>query len=357
MMKIVDKYLALEFIKPFFIVLFALTVVMISTFLFQLTDFIIIKKIPVLTVVKLLFYKLPSFVVETLAMAVLFSTLLALSRLVKDSEYTALRMGGITFSRLLIPLLILGLLISGVTYILNERLVPWANTRYENIKDTLINKQQQPYLEKDLFFKGEQNKYYYIKKLNKRQNKANYILIYDLKNKQLLTAQNGTINSNLLQLQGGIISNLASDGYLQEQSNFSQKTIDLKRNITELINKQKKPSELNRSQLKQRIKVFKHSGLDTTKLLVEYHFKLAQSLACLIFVLIGAPLSIKSDRGRIVGIIISVVIIFVYYVLLSLSKSLGKNGLLTPFLAAWLPNLIFVLLGSSLIFREDNVIS
>ena len=152
-MKIIDKYLTLEFIKPFFIVLFALTVIMISTFLFQLTDFIIIKKVPVLTVIKLLLYKLPSFVVETLSMAVLFSTLLALSRLVKDSEYTALRMGGITFSRLIIPLLVLGLLISGVTYFLNERLVPWANTRYENIKDTLINQKEKPYLKKNIFFK------------------------------------------------------------------------------------------------------------------------------------------------------------------------------------------------------------
>ena len=356
-MKIIDKYLTLEFIKPFFIVLFALTVIMISTFLFQLTDFIIIKKVPVLTVIKLLLYKLPSFVVETLSMAVLFSTLLALSRLVKDSEYTALRMGGITFSRLIIPLLVLGLLISGVTYFLNERLVPWANTRYENIKDTLINQKEKPYLEEDLFFKGEQNKYFYIKKLDQREHKVNYVLIYDLKNSQLLTAQRGTVKDNILKLKGGIISELASDGYLEKQSEFNSKTIDLKRNITELINKQKKPSELNRSELKERIKIFKQSGLDTTKLLVEYHFKLAQSLACLIFVLIGAPLSIKSDRGRIVGIIISVVIIFVYYVLLSLSKSLGKNGLLTPFFAAWLPNLIFVILGSALIFKEDNVIS
>lgn len=330
---------------------------MISTFLFQLTDFIIIKKVPILTVVQLLFYKLPSFVVETLSMSVLFSTLLALSRLVKDSEYTALRMGGITFRRLLIPLLILGLLISGVTYLLNERLVPWANTRYENIKDTLINQKEKPYLEEDLFFKGEQNKYFYIKKLNKRKHQANYVLVYDLQNSQLLTAQRGTVENDILKLKNGIISKLASDGYLQEQGKFSSKAIDLKRNINELINKQKKPSELSRAELEERIRIFNHSGLDTTKLLVEYHFKLAQSLACLIFVLIGAPLSIKSDRGRIVGIIISVVIIFVYYVLLSLSKSLGKNGLLTPFFAAWLPNMLFVFLGSALIFREDNVIS
>ncbi|MGM0501823.1 MAG: LptF/LptG family permease, partial [Bacillota bacterium] len=190
-MKIIDKYLALEFIKPFFIVLFALTVIMISTFLFQLTDFIIIKKVPVVTVAKLLVYKLPSFVVETLSMAVLFSTLLALSRLVKDSEYTALRMGGITFARLLVPLLILGLLMSGVTYFLNEGLVPWAMTRYERIKETLVNQRDNPHLETDVFFKGEQNRYFHIKEFDNQTHRLDYILIYDLQDKKMITARKG----------------------------------------------------------------------------------------------------------------------------------------------------------------------
>ncbi|MGM0369029.1 MAG: LptF/LptG family permease [Bacillota bacterium] len=356
-MKIIDKYLAVEFIKPFFIVLFALTVIMISTFLFQLTDFIIIKEVPVTTVIKLLIYKLPSFVVETLAMAVLFSTLLSLSRLVKDSEYTALRMGGITFSRLLVPLLILGFLISGVTFFLNERIVPWATTRYETIKDTLVNQKEEPHLKKDIFFKGSNNRYFHIKKLNNKNNQIDYILIYDLKNEQLITAKSAKVAGTTINLQSGIISSLSNDGYLDSQSEFETEEIKLNTNLNKLINKQKESSELNRNELKRRIKVFRESGMATTKLLVEYHFKLAQSLACLIFVLIGAPLSIKSDRGRIVGVIISVVIIFIYYVLLSVAKSLGKNGMLNPFMAAWLPNLIFILLGSFLIFREDKVIT
>ena len=355
-MKIIDKYLALEFIKPFFIVLFALTVIMISTFLFQLTDFIIIKKVPIATVTKLLFYKLPSFVVETLSMSVLFSTLLALSRLVKDSEYTALRMGGITFVRLLVPLLILGLLISGVTYVLNERLVPWATTRYERIKDNLINQQDNPYLEQDIFFKTNQKQYFYIKSFDRKANKMNNILVYHPKQQQLLTAKFAQVKDNLINLQSVIVSKLNGDGYLKEEIQLQSKKLKLESNLDELINKQKNPSELNRAELKRRIEIFKQSGLDVTNLSVEYHFKLAQSLACLIFVLIGAPLSIKSDRGRIVGIIISVVIIFVYYVLLSIAKSLGKNALLDPFLAAWLPNFIFILLGSCLILKEDKVI-
>lgn len=356
-MKTIDKYLALEFIKPFFIVLFALTVIMISTFLFQLTDFIIIKEVPVITVLKLLLYRLPSFIVETLSMAVLFSTLLALSRLVKDNEYTALRMGSITFRRLVVPLLILALLISGVTYLLNERVVPWANTKYENIKDSLINEQGEPYLAKDIFFKSGQKRYFYLKSLDRRKNKVNHILIYNEAQNYLITAQQGSIKGDLLRIEQGIIAKLAPDGYLKEELNFRGKSIDLQRNLAELLEQQKKPAELNRGQLKQRIEIFKRSGLDATKLLVEYHFKLAQSLAALIFVLIGAPLSIKAKRGRIVGVIISVVIIFIYYVLLSLAKSLGKNGFLLPFFAAWLPNLVFVLLGSGLILREDNSIS
>ncbi|MGM0502953.1 MAG: LptF/LptG family permease, partial [Bacillota bacterium] len=258
---------------------------------------------------------------------------------------------------LLVPLLILGLLMSGVTYFLNEGLVPWGMTRYERIKETLVNQRDNPHLETDVFFKGEQNRYFHIKEFDNQTHRLDYILIYDLQDKKMVTARKGRAKGKIIYLRDGIISDLEDDGYLKQQSNFEAKTVNLERDLNQLMQQQKQSSELNRSELKRRIKVFKQSGLDATKLVVEYHFKLAQSLACLIFVLIGAPLSVKSEHGRIMGVIISVAIIFIYYILLSLSKSLGKNGLLIPFLAAWLPNLIFVLLGSYLIIREDKVIS
>ncbi|GAB6099458.1 LptF/LptG family permease [Halanaerocella petrolearia] len=354
-MKIIDRYLAIEFIKPFLLTLFALVIILISSFLFQLTDFIIIKKIPVRIVIKLLVYRVPRIMVKSFSMAVLFATLLSLSRLVKDNEFTALQMGGVKFSRLLVPLLLLGLVISLMTYWFNESIVPRANNKYQQVIKESVQKKKATARHKDLFFKGPNNRYFYLGQVNDQTRKVNNILVYtkQTESQNLISAKTGSFKEETLYLETGIKHRLERSEYVTGESKLEKVSFKIKRRLKELYSRKKKPEELNRAQLKERIKLLADSGIDTKKLKVEYHFKLAQSLASLIFILIGAPLSIKSDKGRIFGLIASIVIIFAYYVFLSISRSLGRNGLLIPWLAAWLPNLSFVVLGSYLIIRQE----
>jgi lipopolysaccharide export system permease protein len=356
LIKIVDKYLIAEFAKPFLFMVFALTIIMISSFLFELTDFIIIKKIPSSVVVNLLLYRVPQVMVDSLSMAVLFSTILSLSRLVKDSEFTALRMAGINFWRLLIPLLILGILISGLTYMMNEKIVPWSNTKYHNIIKYSIHKKEDPKLHQDVFFKWK-NSYFYLGEVNDENKEISRVIVYEQleeKNK-LIIAKKGYVDGSRLYLKNALFYRLGEDNYSQEMKQLSQLEFDIGKDITEFYGEEKKSNEMNRAELEDRIELFKASGKDVSKLLVEYHLNLSEALVSLIFVLIGAPLSIKSNKGRIFGIIASLIIIFVYYVMQSISRSLGLNGILPPFLAAWLPNIIFTIIGFILILKEDYI--
>ena len=351
---IIDKYLVQEFLKPFFITLFILIIVLISSFLFQLTDYIIVKEIPVVTVLKLLLYKVPEYVVKAISMAVLFATLLSLTRLVEDNEFTALRMGGISFPRLVIPLLVLGLLISGVNYLFNEYIVPPANSKYQDIIKYSVNKQENPNTKSDLLFKDHKGRYFYIGNLNTETKKLKNILLYEKQaDSKFITFQTGSFQEKIMTLKQGKLHYLDNNNYVTKEEEVAKKTYSFQQQISELYTEQKKPSEMSRRELKERIGIRQQSGLKTRKLQVEYHFKLAEPLACLMFVLLGAPLSIKSDRGRIFGFVVSVVIIFIYYVFLSLSQSLGKNGVLNPALAVWLPNIVFALLGVGLITEES----
>jgi len=354
--KIVDKYLIAEFVKPLLFMVFALTVIMISSFLFELTDFIIIKKIPSSVVANLLLYRVPQVMVDSLSMAVLFSTILSLSRLVKDSEFTALRMAGINFWRLLIPLLILGLLISGLTYIMNEELVPWSNTKYHNIIKYSIHKKDDPRLHKNVFFKWE-NRYFYLGEVNDQNKQINKVVVYEQleESNKLTTSIEGYVDGSRLYLKDAIVYSLGEDNYSQEMNKFAHLEFNIGKDVKEFYGEEKKSNEMNRAELEERIELFKASGKDISKLLVEYHLNLSEALVSLIFVLIGAPLSIKSNKGRIFGIIASLIIIFVYYVIQSISRSLGLNGILPPFLAAWLPNIIFAVIGLILILKEDYI--
>lgn len=119
--------------------------------MFQLTDLIIVKDIPINVVLKLLFYQLPYIIVQSFPIAILFATLYGMSRLNRENEFTALRLGGISLYRLILPLIILGIVISGLTYYINEEIVPWTHHEAQNIIRINILKQPLPDVQDNVF--------------------------------------------------------------------------------------------------------------------------------------------------------------------------------------------------------------
>src|SRR5690606_21515807 len=120
---LIDRYLLREFLGPFAGSVIGFTIILLSGLLFELTDLILVKKVPAGTVVKMLLYKLPGLATVSLPIGVLFATLMGLGRLVKDSELTALRSSGVSFRRLSIPFILMGVVVSGITIAANERIV------------------------------------------------------------------------------------------------------------------------------------------------------------------------------------------------------------------------------------------
>lgn len=84
---------------------------------------------------------------------------------------------------------------------------------------------------------------------------------------------------------------------------------------------------------------------------VEIQKKLAISAACVIFALLGVPLAIRFPRGG-VGLVIgtSLAVFSIYYVGLIGGEELGDRLIVSPFLAMWTPNLIFLLAGAWLLW-------
>ncbi|AGB42309.1 putative permease [Halobacteroides halobius DSM 5150] len=356
-LRLVDRYLGKEFLKPFIFSIFTLTVLMISSYLFELTDLILVKQVPLNKVLKLLLYKIPGVMVQSFAISILFATLLSLSQLVKKNEVIAFRMGGVSLQRLLLPFLIVALVVSISTFFINEQLVPWTNHRAENIVRRIILKQGLPDLKEGSFFKGLDKRYFYIGKIDEQEDKFYEIMLYELakdkKFPRLITAKMGYFKDKVWHLVDGLVNKFNQQGELIYQSAFKELKINVNQKLENFYGQQKTTSEMSREELLKDIKLFKESGLDVSSLLVDYHLKLAKPFACFIFVLIGAPLTVRSKQGRIFGVIASIVIVFLYYVILSFSRSLGRNGLLNPLLAAWLPNLIFSVIGIYLIIKEE----
>lgn len=355
--KVLDYYVLKETVKPLFFSIIALTIILISSYLFELTDFIIIQQVPFLKVLELLLYKIPTIMVDTFSISLLFATLLSLSRLVVDNEFTALRMGGYSMPRIILPLLLMAVLVSGGNFLINEHLAPWTNHRARNIIRESILKDPAPHIQEDIFFKGPMDRFYYVGELDEKEERIKRVMVYMLDTEtgfpQIITAPSGTFSQSIWHLQDGVIHHLTEEGRIDYEVGFRNLELNVGDESGTFFGRQRTPSEMSREELGREIALFTRSGINVSSLLVEYHLKLAMPLAGFIFVIIGAPLSLLSRRGRTVGFIASVLVVFLYYVILSLGRSLGRNQLLSPVVAAWLPNAIFIVVGFILIFRQE----
>lgn len=355
----IDRYLMREFVGPFAGSVIGFTIILLSGLLFELTDLILVKKVPAGTVVRMLLYKLPGLTVVSLPVGVLFATLLGMGRLVKDGEMTALRGSGLSFRRLAVPFLFLAIVVSGVTVLANEHVVPWANHQFETLVRHIVFRDPLPTVEERVFFRDGHGTVFYVREVDHRQRTLQDVMIYETEESdsgfpRLITAKRGTFEDQLWRLEDVVTRTLDEEGYVENELRAPTLLYPLTERSQNFFGTQKTTDEMTRRELQDHIELFRRSGIEVRAFVVDYHLKLALPFASFIFALAGAPLSLRSARsGRFFGITVSLVLSFLYFVLTSVSRSLGINGVLPTVVAAWLPTALFLLFGGWLLYRAD----
>src|SRR5438270_3705785 len=87
---------------------------------------------------------------------------------------------------------------------------------------------------------------------------------------------------------------------------------------------------------------------------LDYYLRFSIPLSCLIFAIMAAPLSLRFARGgSFWGILLSIVLGFVYYNTIFFAKIMGTNGVIPPVVAGWSQDILFGLFGVFLIMREE----
>lgn len=121
---------------------------------------------------------------------------------------------------------------------------------------------------------------------------------------------------------------------------LSKKPEDL-RNIERLAN------EMNYRELTKYVKKLKGEGYAASRYSVDLHSKISFPLVSIIMVMIGIPFALRSGRhgGIAIGVGLSVIIGFSYWVVFAVNSSLGYNSIIPPFVAAWFTNFIFTGFG------------
>ena len=126
-MRILRNYFLKEFIGPFAVALLVLTFVMIIGNLIRIADMIINKGVDVYSVTKLFMFMMPSLLTYTLPIAALVAIFLFLGRLSSDNEIVTIRASGINIFSLIFPLIVVGIILSLLLVIFNDRVIPYAH--------------------------------------------------------------------------------------------------------------------------------------------------------------------------------------------------------------------------------------
>ncbi len=125
LMKRLQKYILIEFSKLILITLLSFIVLFIMIDLFENMDNFIENRVPVLTAATFFMYKMPLIIGQVAPITVLLSVILSLGMLARHGEITAIKAGGIRLMRVLMPLFVIGALISVAVILMNDR-VPYS---------------------------------------------------------------------------------------------------------------------------------------------------------------------------------------------------------------------------------------
>ena len=356
--KILDRYIVKEVMNFVALAVAVLTIMLIMETLFELMEMLINKKVGWPYIVKLLVYRLPAFLVVTFPISLLASSELAIGRLSTDGEITAMRAGGISLRRIIIPFLVAALAISILAFLINDYIVPEANHISQNIIREIVLMKGPPHIRRNVFFRDAENRYFYVNRFDEKNMIMQDIMVYELTRERfprMITAKKGMWVTDTWKLENGTIYNYDEEGRITYEMSFSNMDIMVKEDLEKFFRNQRTPQEMSSSELRQQISILQQAGADTKNFEVDFHMKYSIPFTGLIFVLLGVPLGLRVKKGsKATGIIISIVLVLLYYILLSTTRSFGRGGMLTPVLAAWLPNIIFGILGVIIIFWAEK---
>lgn len=371
---LLDRWLLQELLGPLLFGIAAFTAVSLSVgAVFELVRRVAESGLPVMAAIQVLLLRLPSFLVLSFPMATLMATLLAYSRLSGSSELTALRSVGVSTRRMVLPAMALALVMTLLTFVFNDAIVPRANLAATNSLERALGKAIATEQSDNALYSrftdvrlanGESVKWL-THIFHARQFRKGVMLDVTLLDfsrhgyRQMLTALTGKWNEKegMWEFNKGRITNIDVASGTTTSASFDRYLYPFTRDPIEVAQLPTDASTMTVGQAltAERLLLEANNTKEARRLRVRIQEKFAFPAICLVFGLIGSSLGVRpnSRTSRSQGFGISVLLIFGYYLMSFIFSSLGITGTLMPFLAAWLP-VVIGLAGGLWLLRQAS---
>ncbi len=412
-MKILERYILRENIKPFMISLVVLTFVFLLDKLIDLLNLIIEKRLDIPAIISVFSLSLPFMLALSVPMAVLVATIMSFGRLSVDNELVAFKSCGINIYTLMRSTVIAAFFLSLFMIYFNNQILPDTNHQLKNLLIRLHYRRPVTNITPGVF---TTIKNYTIYTSEIRGDELVGITIYNRKSTnfpQTITAERGLIelsdggnnfkatlfngevherddrdpNRYTLQKFARLVIHLPDLGYqmniedsdyrsdremssrqmreinqdrVQEIRNTQQQIARLQTRNDLLVQDIDNPQVRNEIDRNNNLIGISQNKIDDLELRirefeVEIHKKYAIAFACLIFVFLGIPIGMMiRSSGVGVAFTASAIIFIFYYICLVSGEQLGDKGHVPPWLAMWAPNILFGSFGIYLVVSSTK---
>ncbi|MDR0653597.1 MAG: LptF/LptG family permease [Synergistaceae bacterium] len=361
---ILDRFILGQMISPFLFGIMSFTVIMVAgNLLFSLADLVIKQGVAMSLIVRLFLYSLPAVIALTIPMSCLLAALLGFGSLSSNSELVALKSAGISFGRIVSPLVISGVLLSIFSFVLNETIVPISTRAAANVMQYEIAMRTPPVYRDNVFIRdvsqGTLNRIVYINRVLPRSGEMKDILVQEFAGghiSRIVSAPTGYWEAGLWWLRDGQVFEVKENGMVEMLFTFDRQKLNLDFEPSEVDRDSMDPEEMSLKELYVTMQSAEKRGNNAGRLRMMFYLRISVPWACVVLVLVGSAVGArpqKSSSG--VGLGLSIVIVFCYYVIMSLCKSLGEANFVSGIVAAWIPNAVFLAVGIVLIRRANRL--
>lgn len=363
LVRTINRYILREISVPFALGLAVFTLILLIARILKLVEMVVNRGVPPFEVLKLFSYILPGFLEVTVPMAVLLAVLVAFGRLSSDSEITALKTSGVSLYQLLQPVAYFAAAVYVIALLVSMYARPWGNTHLRRGLYEIAKSRASAGIKEKVFSDDFAGLVLYVEHVEPPGNMLRGVLISDTREavqRNTIFAKVGILVPNeplhllTLRLLDGSVHTLDQKDQSYHRTDFTTYdiTLDLNTALTSRRARERDPSEMTLAELRESMDAKRQAGTPAFGEAVELQRKFSIPFACLAFAALGIPLGIQPTRSvRSRGFSLSLVVIFAYYILLTLGESLGERGVWPAALAMWLPNVLLTLLAGILLVR------
>ncbi len=356
-MRILDRYLLRQMVVPFLIGVAVFLVILLGDEARKLGAAVTGLRVPLVVILKYLLYASPGALVWSLPVGTLLGVSMAATLAARGGETTAMRVGGVSFLRVSVPYLLVGLVMSLLAFSANELVVPsstrWQRAAFEEMTQT------QPVVREafDQYFRDDRGRIFYVGHMDAENNRLERVMVWTLgpdgSLREIESAQRAVLKDRVWSLEDGATAYLDAQGVPVRVQRYAHKPILLSRALQNYYAEKRTPLEMSANELVALATALEETGQESQRLRVHLAFKYSIPAACLVLALIAVPLADRfASLGSFAGLVVAIALVFLYNGVRSWGLALGLAGVLPPLVAGWAQNVIFGGLGLALLVRH-----